>query len=77
MTISDAYVDVTCDKCHDVERMELDYVYFDYSGENGAYDTSESGLESLLIDHGWVAREDDKHICPQCQDEDEDEDEVN
>ncbi len=60
MSISDAYVDVTCDKCMDCERMELDYTYFDYSGKSGCYDTTESGLAELLESMGWSI---DGDIC--------------
>lgn len=63
--IHDATVEVTCDgkNCRQSVQVEPEYVYSDYSGRNGRYDTDDSSIEDLLEDrHKWIV-DDGKHYC--------------
>ncbi len=63
--IHGATIEVTCDseKCFESVHVEPDYVYHDYSGESGQYDTSDSVIENRLrAGHGWIVM-DGKHFC--------------
>ena len=71
--IHDAFMEVTCDgdKCGDAVNVAMEFVYRDYTGENGYYDHADDSIESKLVeDHEWkVADGDDgknKHYC--CED---------
>jgi hypothetical protein len=72
--IHDAKVEVTCDGNGCMESIEIcpDYVYFDYSGNNGGYDTSNDAIEKKLDEFDWVVI-DGKHLCESCQPEEDDE----
>ena len=66
--IHSAVVEVTCDgDCSHAEHVELDYVYHDYSGKSGEYDSRDSTIESKLSnDLDWTVV-DGKHYCsPEC-----------
>ena len=65
--IHDAKVEVTCDArcCDGSEYVDLHWVYDDYSGFNGHYDSSDSVIEDALEDLDWVIS-DGKHFC--CKD---------
>ena len=65
--IHDAKVEVTCDarNCDGSEYVDLVWVYSDYSGNNGYYDSSDSVIEDALEDLDWVIY-DGKHFC--CKD---------
>lgn len=63
--IYEGVVEVVCDGCAESEYVDLEYVYFDYSGESGKYDDSNSSIEKTLEGMGWVVV-DGKHYC--CQD---------
>lgn len=53
--IHDATVEVTCDQdgCHENVILEPEYVFSDYSGNNGHYDTRDRSLFKLLKAEGW------------------------
>ena len=61
----DATVNVTCDKCGHNEIWEPDYVYSDYSGEGGHYDTSDSAFAEWCASAGWT-QEGEKDFCDGC-----------
>ena len=66
--ISDAYIDITCDECHDCSQIELEYKYTDFSGRGGHYDASDSAVRIEAESEGYIFK-DDKHYCSQeCQD---------
>ena len=70
--ISDARVEVSCDKCDDeVIEIDLEYVYSSYSGNSGNY--SLRRVEKDLNDSNWTVDEgdDEKHYCEFCSQEDE------
>ena len=62
--IHSAVVEVTCDgDCTNTEYVELDYVYNDYSGKSGQYDSRDSTIEDNLVTHlDWTVI-DGKHYC--------------
>lgn len=63
--IHDATVDVTCDRlgCNQSVIVELEYVYSDYSGDHGYYNSLDSAIEKQLVrDHNWIIK-DLKHFC--------------
>lgn len=65
--IHNAMVEVTCDgkSCNYSMWVKPDFVYPDYSGKNGYYDTSDSSIEKKLVSDDWIV-EDSKHYC--CED---------
>jgi hypothetical protein len=67
--IHDPTVEVTCDNedCGDSVFVELDYVYHDYSGRNGQYDTEDKTIERQLEnEHGWVVVDGKHYCCDDC-----------
>lgn len=75
MAIFDAKVEVTCDgeHCRESIQIQPDFVYRDYSGKSGHYDTRDSAIEEILVSEGWAV-EDGKHLCESCKTNQEDED---
>ena len=70
--IHDARVEVTCDAegCWESVDVEPRFVYQDFSGENGHYDTRDESIKRLLTDkHGWKV-EGGKHLCASCAEDD-------
>lgn len=64
--IHDPVVEVTCDNCDDAcVQVEPDYVYTDYSGERGYFDTSDAAIAKLLPRYEWLERN-GKHYCEDC-----------
>lgn len=49
----DPQIDVTCDGCGDVITWEPVYVYRDWSGKNGHYDTRDAEFQKFLKAEGW------------------------
>jgi hypothetical protein len=66
MAINDATVEVQCDGCGEIEDISPEYVYRDYSGKNGYYDTTDSAIEEKLLGLGWGVK-DGKHYCEDCK----------
>ena len=69
--IHDAKIEVTCDnsECGDYIIISPPYVYTDYSGDNGHYDTDDSTLNELIESEGWLAMETEdgyKYYCIDC-----------
>ncbi len=66
--IGDAYVHVTCDECQSESvEIQLEYVYKDYSGNNGRYNSDDNAInETLIRDTEWKII-DGKHFCESCQ----------
>ena len=63
--IYDAVVKVSCDKCSGSIDVEPAYVYNDYSGNSGHYNTDDSAIEDILVEeYEWVVS-DGKHYCSQ------------
>lgn len=61
--IHECYAEVTCDKCQTSVYIQLDFVYPDYTGENGYHDSEDSSIEKKLInEHEWIMK-DGKHFC--------------
>lgn len=50
----DAKVEVICDDCGAVEFWEPEYVYTDYSGSHGHYDTSDAAFTRWADRHNWI-----------------------
>ena len=70
--ISDARVEVSCNKCDDeVIEIDLEYVYTSYNGNSGNY--SLRRVKEDLNDSNWTVDEgdDEKHYCEFCSQEDE------
>lgn len=72
MAIHDATVEVTCDgkDCTCSLTVEPDFVYRDYSGKNGYYNTSDDAIGEKLEIEGWIVQ-DGKHPCEACKDQSE------
>ncbi len=69
--IHDATVVVTCDgdSCWESETVELDYIYYDYSGKNGAYNSDDSAIEEELERRGdWIVDDGKHYCCQECKD---------
>lgn len=66
MAIHDATVEVTCDGCGQGVTISPEFVYRDYSGENGHYDMSDSAIGEKLEREGWQVL-DGKHYCEDCK----------
>jgi len=65
--LTDAKVDIICDKCCEELEYRLSYKYRDYSGKNGFYDFDENEVKSLLKDNDWTSSEDgEDHYCSDC-----------
>ena len=64
--ICDAKIEVHCDEC-EKESVEivLEYVYTEFSGNNGYYDDSKV-IEKLNDEHEWEADEDNQY-CLDCK----------
>jgi hypothetical protein len=61
--IHECYAEVSCDKCETSIYVQLNYVYFDYTGKNGMHDSEDSSIEKTLVDeHEWVVKN-GKHFC--------------
>ena len=72
--IHDAFVEVTCDgtNCTYSINLDLDYVYFDYSGKNGGYDAEDSSLEEKLkTEHEWIVLDGKHYCCIECAGEED------
>lgn len=54
MARSDARIDVTCDACGQEDVWYPEYVYHDYSGNSGEYDTSDSAFGTWCHENGWT-----------------------
>ncbi len=67
--ISDAYIEITCDKCHDSSRIELEYKHTDFSGKNGYYDSSDSAVKSSAEHIGYIFDDDNHYCCKACHNE--------
>lgn len=65
--IHDATVEVTCDgnNCGETVVIEPEFVYPDYSGKNGYYDTKDSSLEKKIKREGWSVIN-GQHLCESC-----------
>ncbi len=61
----DAKIEAECDSCQEAIEIELDYVYTDYSGNNGHYDDT-NVAEKLENEHRWEV-DGDKHYCSGCK----------
>jgi len=61
----DAKIEAECDSCQETIEIELDYVYTDYSGNNGHYDDTNVD-EKLENEHQWGV-DGDKHYCSGCK----------
>lgn len=66
MAIHDATVEVTCDGCSSAITLSPEFVYPNYSGKGGHYDTSDEALEEKLTREGWEAKG-GKHYCEDCK----------
>lgn len=66
MAIHDATVEVTCDGCSSAITIEPEFVYLNYSGKDGHYDTRDEAIEGKLETEGWEV-EDGKHYCEDCK----------
>ena len=66
--IHDAGVEVTCDArcCDSSEYIYLPWVYSDYTGNNGYYDSSDSVIEDALNDLEWVIKGQYHFCCEDC-----------
>ena len=66
--IHDAKVEVTCDGscCHESVEILPPYVYRDYSGTNGYYDTSDRAIVKELTNEGWFIQDDKHYCCAEC-----------
>jgi hypothetical protein len=69
--IHDAVVRVSCDGdgCSEEIEIQPEFVYRDYSGRSGYYDTSDEAIEKKVAQEGWFAQG-DKHYCESCGPED-------
>jgi len=63
--IHEVEVRVTCDKCDVEEIISPEFLFPDYSGEGGDYDTTDEAIEKELKAVDWKC-EDGKHTCPDC-----------
>jgi hypothetical protein len=68
--IGDAIVPVYCDTCDAKIEIEPAYVFHDYSGKSGYYDTADSAIEKDLIQHGWVVKDGKQYCDSSCVPED-------
>ena len=72
--IHDAKVGVTCDHegCRSSDYVELEWVYTDYSGNSGYYNSDEEAVEKTLKELDWVmypkgvSRENYHFCCDAC-----------
>ncbi len=62
---SDAYVNVSCDECYCEDVWEPEYVYMDYSGNNGHYDTTDDAFSRWCEKNNWTEI-DDRTVCEDC-----------
>jgi hypothetical protein len=58
---------VVCDECGDTEWWNPDFVYDDFSGKNGHYDTFDSAYHKWVKSIGWVVDDQDRDLCTGCQ----------
>ena len=59
-------IEITCDGCiTGFIEYEMPWVYSDYTGNNGYYDSNENDIETFLKSEGWVVKG-EKHFC--CED---------
>lgn len=59
--IGDAIIQVTCDHqppCDNSIEITPEYVFNDYSGKSGHYDTSKRSLRKLIEKEDWFLAED-------------------
>lgn len=65
----DPQIEVNCDECCEVRFWEPEFVYHDWSGENGYYDTSDEAFKKWKISEGWSADDDKCDGCMAVEDE--------
>ncbi|MBQ0803106.1 MAG: hypothetical protein KBT76_15375 [Sulfitobacter litoralis] len=63
----DPQVEVVCDKCGDIAFWEPQYVYSDWSGTSGHFDTTDSAFSGWCRSEEW-SEDGDKTYCPDCSD---------
>jgi len=61
----DPTIEVNCDECGDVVHWSPEYVYNDWSGTSGYYDTSDAAFEKWKKSEGWEGI-DDHDMCDSC-----------
>mgnify|MGYP003443977223 FL=1 len=61
MARSDAYINVTCDKCEYLEEVELTAI--------ACKGWDERNVKAVLKNHGWLC-DDDQEICESCREDD-------
>jgi hypothetical protein len=72
--IHDARMEVTCDhlECEDFISISPPYVYTDFNGDNGYYDTGDSTLNELIEKEGWLVKwtvNSYRHYCEDCKEQ--------
>jgi len=62
--IHDPQIEITCDgvNCPDSITVQPEYVYSNYGGGGGRYNTDDDAIESLLTSAGWLVQN-GKHFC--------------
>jgi hypothetical protein len=67
--IHDAQVEVTCDACHGSTLIALPWVYSDYSGNNGYYDSSDSTIKDALTAEDWIVSGEHQFCSKDCMED--------
>ncbi len=63
MTFFDPQIECVCDGCQESVYIEPEFVFTDYSGDNGHFDTSDSALERALTGTYEWGVVNGKHYC--------------
>lgn len=64
--IYDPEMVIECDKCNQQTVIfSPNYVYTDYSGDNGHYDFSDNAVDKCIEQEGWKT-DGDEHHCSDC-----------
>lgn len=61
----DATVEVVCDECGCTDIWSPEYVFDDYSGRSGNYDTSDAAFSMWCGGEGWT-QDGEKTFCDDC-----------
>lgn len=73
MSIIDAKIEIVCDNCSTSIEFEPPYVYGNYSGGGGHYDTRDSLIQTFVEEEGWIWVNDGTQYCSEdCQEESRD-----
>ena len=64
--INDPTMAVDCDNCYTTIFYNMPFVYDDYTGDYGHYDSNDTDIEEFVKEVGWIVDNDKQFCCEEC-----------